>query len=110
VGEISSAEGNRLLRIVPPALRVGGELAAAADRGCSLGSASETRTGVASPSQGCRWHHPQVPPLGAPSAGGLSAHRRRPGTLLAANSLRLQINPLDYNGNGNGRVTRAEIF
>jgi hypothetical protein len=34
VREISSEEGSRLLRIVPPALRVGGELAAGADRGC----------------------------------------------------------------------------
>ena len=71
----------------------------------ALGPVSETRTGVASPSQGCRWHHPQVPPLRASAAGGLSAHRRRPVTLLAVNSLRLQINPLDYNG----RVTRAEL-
>src|SRR5664279_5486003 len=34
VREISSEEGSRLLRIVPPGLRVGGEPAAGADRGC----------------------------------------------------------------------------
>src|SRR5450759_2232415 len=44
------------------------------------------RRGV--PKSGLPVAYPQVPPLGASAAGGLSAHRRRPVTLLAANSLR----------------------